>query len=90
LKIRAPRPTLVLAWDNNSVAHRVCEERFRLLRLYHQTVEGHARLVSQIREVTGSRNHVLFEQLMKRSKELRLDVKRENDNLFKHRKEHGC
>jgi hypothetical protein len=72
------------------VVYQVCEERSRLLGLYYQTVEGHARLVSQIREVAGSYNHVLFDQLLKRSEEFRLDVKREKDNLFRHRKEHGC
>jgi hypothetical protein len=55
------------------VAYGVCEERDRLLSLYYETVEGHARLVSQIREVAGSRDHVLFEQLVKRSEEFRLD-----------------
>ena len=72
------------------MGYRVCEERFRLLRLYYQTVEGHARLVAQLREVAGGRDHVLFEQLKKRSEKLRLDVKREKDSLFQHRKEHGC
>jgi hypothetical protein len=72
------------------VVYQVCEERFRLLGLYYQTVEGHVRLVSQIREVAGSCNHLLFDKLLNRSKEFRLDVKREKDNLFKHRQEHGC
>ena len=72
------------------MGYRVCEERLRLLRLYYQAVEGHARLVAQLREIAGSCDHVLFEQLEKRSEELRLDVKREKDSLFKHRKEHGC
>jgi hypothetical protein len=72
------------------VAYGVCEERDRLLSLYYETVESHARLVSQIREVAGSRDHVLFEQLVKRSEEFRLDVKRAKNNLFKHRREHGC
>ena len=70
--------------------YQVCEERSRLLGLYHQTVEWHTRLVAQLREATGSRDHVLFEKLRKRSKEFRLDVKRAKDKLFKHRKEHGC
>jgi hypothetical protein len=71
-----------------SVAYRVCEERHRLLGLYHQAVEVHARLVAQIREAARSADHVLLKQLMNRSEELRLDVKRGRDNLFKHRKEH--
>ena len=52
------------------------------MRLYYQTVEGHARLVAQLREIARGRDHVLFEQLKKRSGELRLDVKHEKDNLF--------
>jgi len=59
--------------------YRVCEERYRLLELYHQAVEGHARLVAQIRKAARSAAHVLFEQLMKLSEELRLDVKRGRD-----------
>ena len=47
-------------------------------------------MVAQLREATGSRDHVLFEKLRKRSKEFRFDVKRAKDKLFKHRKEHGC
>ena len=72
------------------MGYSVCEERFRLLGLYYQAVEGHARLVAQLREIAGGCDYVLFEQLKKRSEELRIDVKHEKDNLFQHRKEHGC
>jgi hypothetical protein len=70
--------------------YQVCEERSRLLGLYYETVEWHARLVAQLREAARSADHVLFEQLLKRSEEFRLHVKRGRDNLFKHRKQHGC
>jgi hypothetical protein len=72
------------------VAYRDCEEKVRLLDLYYQEVEAYALLVSEIGEVAGSRDHVRFVQLLKRSMKLRSVVKRARNNMFKHRREHGC
>jgi len=68
------------AWSVSRRGVSRLQRRFLLLRLYYQTVKEHARLVAQIREVAGSREHVLFEQLMKRPGELRLKVKRAETN----------
>jgi hypothetical protein len=70
--------------------YEVCEERSRLFGAYYAAVEGHTQVVANVTQVAGSRNHVLFEKLRKRSEELRLDVNRTKNKLFKHRKEHGC
>jgi hypothetical protein len=66
------------------------EERSRLFGAYYAAIEWPARVVADLVQVAGSRKPALFEQLMKRSEELRLDVKRTKNKLFNHRKQHGC